>query len=96
MAAAVSDDGRPAFIPTQTPLAVQVVLNCDDKYDDNGCHEGDPLTSYRFIYEEPSGGIPDETCRRYEAVGHDTGESCHPHDICENCERSKGCWAQNE
>eukprot|EP00418_Pyrodinium_bahamense_P006570 CAMPEP_0179023808 /NCGR_PEP_ID=MMETSP0796-20121207/7123_1 /TAXON_ID=73915 /ORGANISM="Pyrodinium bahamense, Strain pbaha01" /LENGTH=716 /DNA_ID=CAMNT_0020719735 /DNA_START=59 /DNA_END=2210 /DNA_ORIENTATION=+ len=72
-------------------LAVQVVLNCD--LANLGCSGGDPLMVYRFIAE--SGGIPEETCQPYEAVGHDTGRTCLAEDVCQRCD-ARGCSAQRE
>ena len=69
----------------QTALSAQVLLNCDSY--DGGCHGGDPLTAFQWIHEK--GGIPDETCRRYEATGHDMGAKCEA--ICETCDPESGC-----
>ena len=69
----------------QTALSSQVLLNCDGY--DGGCHGGDPLTAFQWIHER--GGIPDETCRRYEATGHDMGAKCDA--ICETCDPESGC-----
>lgn len=53
----------------QINLAMQILLNCD--MDDNGCHGGDPLTAFKYMKDH---GIPDETCHRYSALGHDVGD----------------------
>lgn len=68
--------------------AVQVVLNCDQV--DFGCSGGDPSSVYKFISE--IGGLPEETCQPYEAVGHDTGRSCRAQDVCQRCGEA-GCVA---
>jgi len=78
-------------VGAEVNLAMQVVLNCDKT--DLGCNGGDALTVYQFIHEH--GGIPDETCQPYEAVGHDTGRSCHAKDICSTCD-ANGCRAAPE
>ncbi|CAI5720013.1 unnamed protein product [Peronospora effusa] len=70
-------------------LSPQVLLNCDKK--DNGCHGGDQLEAYRYMKEN---GVPEEGCQRYEATGHDTGNTCTDRDVCENCLPSKGCFPQ--
>lgn len=72
-------------------LAVQVVLNCDSQ--DLGCSGGDGLSVYKFIHD--FGGIPEETCQLYEAVGHDTGQKCGATSICKKC-TADGCIAQDE
>lgn len=89
---ALSDRIRIARGPTgpEINLAVQVVLNCDNK--DSGCSGGDPLNVYQFIKD--FGGIPEETCQLYEAEGHDTGRSCDAVDICRTCDK-RGCFAQD-
>nr|CCA15230.1 cathepsinlike cysteine protease putative [Albugo laibachii Nc14] len=79
----------PVDVLREVVLAPQVLLNCDTA--DGGCHGGDPLSAFRYIHEN---GIPDESCQRYEATGHDTGNQCRPQDVCENCAPSRGCWAQ--
>jgi len=76
----------------QTDLSMQVLLNCD-KYD-QGCHGGDPATAHKYIVE--AGGLPDETCQRYSATGHDQGNTCTDQDVCMNCDPSKGCSAVQE
>ena len=58
---------------------------------DQGCHGGDPQSAHKFIVQ--AGGIPDETCQRYEATGHDQGNTCTDQDVCMNCSPSKGCSA---
>jgi len=73
----------------QTDLSMQVILNCDKA--DNGCHGGDPHSAHKFIVEAE--GIPDETCQRYSATGHDQGNTCTDQDICMNCDPKAGCSA---
>jgi len=72
-------------------LALQVVLNCDTV--DLGCSGGDPISVYQYIAE--AGGLPEETCQPYEAVGHDTGRSCRAEDVCQRCDES-GCGPARE
>ena len=71
---------------------MQAVLNCDG-YDD-GCHGGDPITAYQYIFEN---GIPEETCQLYRATGLDTGETCEAIDQCMDCAHGTGiCSAVDE
>lgn len=46
--------------------------------------------AFKFIHDN---GVPDETCQRYEASGHDTGNTCTAEDICMNCSPNEGCSA---
>ena len=77
---------------SQTALSAQVLLNCD--LDDSGCHGGDPLSAYEWIHEH--GGIPDETCQRYIASGHDMGGKCNALDVCESCDPESGCYSMKK
>jgi len=81
----------------QTDLAMQVILNCDKG--NQGCHGGDPATAHKFIKD--AGGIPDETCQRYEAAdptqkGTENGAACTDEQICMNCDPKAGCSAQKK
>lgn len=76
-------------VTREVVLSPQVILNCD--LEDQGCHGGDQLTAYKYIHEH---GVPEESCQRYEASGHDTGNLCRNIDICENCTPAKGCFPQ--
>lgn len=70
-------------------LSPQVILNCD--LEDQGCHGGDQFAAYKYIHKN---GVPEESCQRYEASGHDTGNLCRNIDVCENCTPAKGCFPQ--
>jgi cathepsin X len=63
-------------------LSVQALLNCNDIGGDDGCHGGDPINVYQYIFEN---GVPEETCQQYRATGLDTGETCEPIDVCMDC-----------
>ncbi|RLN96924.1 hypothetical protein BBJ28_00003383 [Nothophytophthora sp. Chile5] len=84
-----SNDKPLEEVTREVVLSPQVLLNCDMK--DNGCHGGDQLEAYRYIQAK---GVPEEGCQRYGATGHDTGNTCHEMDVCENCLPSQGCFPQ--
>lgn len=69
-------------------LAPQVILNCDTTND--GCHGGDPATLLKWI---STNGVPDETCMRYMATGHDVGATCNAIDVCRTCTPDGDCSA---
>jgi len=72
-------------------LAPQVILNCDRV--DKGCSGGDGPTAYQFIHE--GGGLPEESCQAYEAVGWDVGQGCDAKDVCKKCDE-RGCHEVEE
>jgi len=47
----------------QIALSVQAIINC---HAGGSCNGGDPLLVYKFAHESPT-GIPEESCRNYEA-----------------------------
>lgn len=55
---------------------------------DNGCHGGDHITLYQYIFENY---VTDETCAPYVALSHYEGRKCTPQAICNECTPGSGC-----
>ena len=72
-------------------IAPQVLISCE--MEDFGCHGGDPLNAYRYIYKN---NITDETCAVYRGRGHDNGVECSPILRCKNCNPHQDCFIPDE
>merc|ERR1711935_218460 len=70
-------------------IAPQVLISCTS---DDGCHGGDPYNAFEYMHKNE---ITDETCSIYRARGHDNGAKCSAQIMCENCDRNKGCFNQD-
>lgn len=74
-------------------IAPQVLISCEKINGDNGCHGGDALNAFQWIYENE---ITDETCSIYQGRGHDNGVECAPIVKCKTCKPHTDCYIPDE
>lgn len=65
---------------SDTNISPQLFLTCSEQ--DQGCHGGDPLSAFKYGYDEY---LTDETCTIYQGRGLENGLKCSPALKCRSC-----------